>query len=156
MKTIFLNLINQADLQINGKTIEPTQPYINIARHFQLLSEMSVNDLKPIGHSLGFSDTLDNYRSMIWYDASGNGSSGNGLTNNRPYIATAGTGGGFDQQIAVQANKIMAVLMVLYNIKLLEVLILVQVHIIILLVKLLALLIYKMNLDHIIRQIMDI
>ena len=105
MKTNFLNLIHQADLQINGKTIEPTQPYINIARHFQLLSEMSVNDLKTMGHSLGFSDTLDNYRSMVWYDASGNGSSGNGLTNNRPFIATAGTGGGVDQQIAVQAKQ---------------------------------------------------
>ena len=109
MKTNFLNLIHQADLQINGKTIEPTQPYINIARHFQLLSEMSINDLKTMGHSLGFSDTLDNYRSMVWYDISGNASSnsasGNGLTNNRPFIATAGTGGGVDQQIAVQAKQ---------------------------------------------------
>jgi hypothetical protein len=66
---------------------------------------MSVNDLKTMGHSLGFSDTLDNYRSMVWYDASGNGSSGNGLTNNRPFISNSGTGGGFDQQIAVQAKQ---------------------------------------------------
>ena len=34
MKTNFINLIHQADLQINGKTIESTQPFINIAKHF--------------------------------------------------------------------------------------------------------------------------
>ena len=35
-------------------------PTINIARHFQLISEMSENDLKTLGHSIGFSPTLDN------------------------------------------------------------------------------------------------
>jgi hypothetical protein len=44
IKTNFVNLIHQADLQVNGKTIESTQPFINVSRHFQLLSEMSVND----------------------------------------------------------------------------------------------------------------
>ena len=106
IKSNYLNLIHQADLQVNGKTLEPTQPFINVARHFQLLSEMSVNDLKTFGHTIGFSDTLDNTKSMIYYGTSGaNGSSGNGLTNNRPFIATAGTGGGSDQQIAVQAKQ---------------------------------------------------
>jgi hypothetical protein len=52
IKTNFVNLIHQADLQINGKTIESTQPFINVARHFQLLSEMSINDLQ--------------YRSFSW------------------------------------------------------------------------------------------
>jgi hypothetical protein len=36
------------------------QPFINIARHFQLISEMSENDLKTLGHSIGFAPTLDN------------------------------------------------------------------------------------------------
>ena len=87
IKTDFLNLIHQADLQVNGKTIESTQPFINVARHFQLLSEMSVNDLATIGHSLGFSPTLDNTKSMKYngvYGAS-TGSSGNGFTNNRAF-----------------------------------------------------------------------
>ena len=35
IKTNFINLIHQADLQVNGKTIESTQPFINVARHFQ-------------------------------------------------------------------------------------------------------------------------
>ena len=93
IKTNFVNLIHQADLQVNGKTIESTQPFINVARHFQLLSEMSVNDLATIGHSYGFSPTLDNTKSMKYnknYAAvAGTASSGNGLTNNRPYGGVA-------------------------------------------------------------------
>ena len=89
IKTNFVNLIHQADLQINGKTIESTQPFINVARHFQLLSEMSINDLQSMGHSLGFSPTLDSTKSMQYvktYAGVASGA-GNGLTNNRPFGA---------------------------------------------------------------------
>jgi hypothetical protein len=89
------------DLQVNGKTIESTQPSINVARHFQLLSEMSINDLATIGHTLGFSPTLDNTKSMKYNSSSStvNGSSGNGLTNNRPF---AGVG---DNQTAFSTTQ---------------------------------------------------
>jgi hypothetical protein len=94
IKTNFINLIHQADLMVNGKTIESTQPFINVARHFQLLSEMSVNDLATIGHSLGFSPTLDNTKSMKYnstYASTANTpSSGNGLSNNRPFANQTG------------------------------------------------------------------
>ncbi len=60
IKSDFLNLIHQADVVVNGKSIEQCQPFINIARHFQLLSEMSVNDLASLGHTPNFSPTLDN------------------------------------------------------------------------------------------------
>jgi hypothetical protein len=60
IKSIFLNLIHQADVTVNGKSVESTQPFINIARHFQLISEISVNDLATLGHSIGFAPTLDN------------------------------------------------------------------------------------------------
>jgi hypothetical protein len=63
IKSDFLTLIHQADITVNGKSIESTQPFINIARHFQLISEMSVNDLATLGHSMGFSPTLDNPKS---------------------------------------------------------------------------------------------
>jgi len=50
---------------------------------------MSVNDLATIGPSLGFSPTLDNTKSMKYnylYTPNANvASSGNGLTNNRPF-----------------------------------------------------------------------
>jgi hypothetical protein len=60
IKSDFLNLIHQCDVVVNGRSIEQCQPFINSARHFQLLSEMSVNDLATLGHSIGFSPTLDN------------------------------------------------------------------------------------------------
>ena len=85
-KTNFVNLIHQADLQVNGKTIESTQPFVNVARHFQLLSEMSVNDLATMGHTLGFANTLDSVKSMRYEktQAGAAGSGGNGMSNNRP------------------------------------------------------------------------
>jgi hypothetical protein len=89
IKSNFINLVHQADLTINGKTIESTQPFINIARNFQLLSEMSVNDLVTIGPSLGFADTLDTTKSMKWNGAAtattGTVFNGNGWTNNKIY-----------------------------------------------------------------------
>jgi hypothetical protein len=87
IKSKFINLIHQADLQINGKTIESTQPFINVARHFQLISEMSVNDLATLGHTIGVSPILDNPRAVkndSNYHATA-ASDGNGLSNNRPY-----------------------------------------------------------------------
>jgi hypothetical protein len=96
LKNNFIHLIHQADLTINGKTAEDNQPFINIAKHFQMLSEMSVGDLRTVGYSLGISD-LDNWKSKVY-----NGSttatvttkSGNGMTNNRPFTPQATTGGG--------------------------------------------------------------
>jgi len=96
LKNNFLQLIHSGDISINGKTIQDQQPFANIVKHFQMLSEMSVNDLKTIGYSLGLSD-LDNWKSKIY-----NGStsafvttkSGNGMTNNRPFTPQATFGGG--------------------------------------------------------------
>ena len=113
LKTNFIHLIHQADLQINGKTIESTQPYINIAKHFQMLSEMSVNDLATVGHSLGFGETIDNHRSVVWNsNATANG---NGLTNNRIFAQTPSVTGGVSAvkfvspagryQTSIQANQ---------------------------------------------------
>ena len=77
IKTNFVNLIHQADLQVNGKTIESTQPFVNVARHFQLLSEMSVNDLATMGHTLGFANTLDSVKSMKYVSKQAGIASGN-------------------------------------------------------------------------------
>ena len=87
IKSKFLNLIHQADITVNGKSIESTQPFINIARHFQLISEMSDNDLATLGHSIGSSPTLDNTKSARYQPAFGstNGASGNGYSNNRVF-----------------------------------------------------------------------
>ena len=85
IKTNFMHLIHQADLQINGKTIESTQPFINVVKHFQMLSEMSVNDLATIGYTQGFGESVDNYRSAVFNNAAAATAScsGNGFTNNK-------------------------------------------------------------------------
>ena len=90
IKTNFLNLIHQCDLTVNGRTIESTSSFINVARHFQLASEMSINDLATIGPTLGFAPTgLDSVKSMKFNaTAAAAGTSGNGLTNNRFVGAT--------------------------------------------------------------------
>ena len=82
MKSNFIHLIHQADLQINGKTIESTQPFVNIQKHFQMISEMSINDLDTIGYTLGFGENLDNPRSVVW-NGNATDQNGNGFTNNK-------------------------------------------------------------------------
>ncbi len=58
---------------------------ITYDRHFQLISEISETDLRTIGHSIGFSPTLDNPKSAKYQPTyiSTNGASGNGYSNNR-------------------------------------------------------------------------
>jgi hypothetical protein len=92
LKSNFIHLIHQADLQINGKTIESTQPYVNIAKHFQMLSEMSVNDLATQGYTLGFGENIDNYRSVAW-NSNATDKNGNGFTNNRVFAQTPSVSG---------------------------------------------------------------
>ena len=62
LKNNFIHLIHQADLTINGKTAEDVQPFINISKHFQMLSEMSSGDFDTIGYSIGITEP-DNWKS---------------------------------------------------------------------------------------------
>jgi hypothetical protein len=99
LKNNFIHLIHQCDLTVNGKTVEDAQPFINISKHFQMLSEMSVNDLGTIGYSLGMSE-VDNWKSKIYNGsttATSTTASGNGMTNNRPFTPQATVGGVRDQ-----------------------------------------------------------
>ena len=85
MKTNFINLIHPADLQINGKTIESTQPFLYVQKNFQMLSEMGISDLANIGPTLGFGDVIDSHRSVVW-NSNLTTVNGNGLTNNKVFI----------------------------------------------------------------------
>lgn len=96
LKNNFIHLIHQADLTINGKTAEDVQPFINISKHFQMLSEMSTGDLDTVGYSLGMTKP-DNWKSKIYNgstSATVTNKSGNGMTNNRPFVPTASFSGG--------------------------------------------------------------
>lgn len=94
LKSGFHNLVHSADIQLNGKTVEQTQPFINKFVDFKLLSEMSQDDLRALGPSLGYSEEVDNPFSVQWCNISGatNGYSGNGVVNNRIYGRNIATG----------------------------------------------------------------
>jgi len=87
LKTNFQHLIHQIEIVANGKVINDTQPFINIYEHFKLASQMSQNDLKQFGPSLGFAPAgLDNEKSVQWTPVySATSSPGVGLVNNRPF-----------------------------------------------------------------------
>ena len=104
LKSNFIHLIHQADLQINGKTIESTQPFINIQKHFQMLSEMSINDLTTQGATLGFGETIDNHRSIVW-NSNITTANGNGLTNNRVFTANNTYGSRLQANIQNKVNS---------------------------------------------------
>jgi len=106
LKNNFVHLIHQADLSVGGNTIQDQQPFINIAKHFQMLSEMSVGDLRTVGYSLGMSD-LDNWKSKVYNGsttATVTNKSGNGMTNNRPFTPQATVGGASDS-ISCTSNQ---------------------------------------------------
>ena len=106
LKNNFIHLIHQADLSINGKTAEDVQPFINIAKHFQMLSEMSIGDVKTVGYSLGITEP-DNWKSKIYNGsttATTTTKSGNGMTNNRPFVPQATFYGGKDNATPTTAQ----------------------------------------------------
>ena len=103
LKTNNACIIHQIDLQINGKTVTQLQPYSNLQNGFDMITKMSVDDLKLEGKIKGFSQQLDNPNSMVYtgnfgansaqnlaYAAqtNGNQSSGGatpGIANNAPW-----------------------------------------------------------------------
>jgi hypothetical protein len=93
LKSGYHHLISQADLQVDGKTVSETQPFLGTFTHVKLLSELSQNDLKSIGSVIGFSDVLDTPSSVIWNSslAVGDLTNGNGLTNNNVFGSTTQT-----------------------------------------------------------------
>lgn len=93
MKTNFQHLVHQIEVTANGKTVNDTQPFVSLYQHFKLASQMSQNDLKQFGPSLGFAPAgLDNERSVQWSPlgtAVGTvGQAGRGLINNMPFGVT--------------------------------------------------------------------
>ena len=100
LKSNFVNLIHQGDLQVGGQSIEQTQPFLNVFQNFRMLSEMSVNDIRSLGTTLGMSEVLDTPNSAVWNGVLSNAgiptasvAGGNGLCNNFPYpiAGTIGT-----------------------------------------------------------------
>ena len=111
LKAGYHNLLHAADLQINGKTMNQYTPYLNVYTGVKLLSQMSQDDLKSQGSSMGFQEVLDNAQSMKWNNTGNMTSSaaaaypgsnanslaltagfvgGNGLPNNNAFATSGG------------------------------------------------------------------
>lgn len=103
LKSGYHHLISQADLQIDGKTVSETQPFLGTFTHVKLLSELSQNDLKSIGSVIGFSDVLDTSNSVIWNSSVTDAdlTNGNGLTNNNVFGTTTQTAASANQNNGV-------------------------------------------------------
>jgi len=97
LKNGYFQLIHGVDLQVNGKTLEQFIPNLNSYVSFKLQSQMSADDLKTYGPTLGMGDTIDNWESQV-FNGSANSQAtgtfpsgvcikgnGNGLTNNAPF-----------------------------------------------------------------------
>jgi hypothetical protein len=97
LKSGYFQLLHGCDLQVNGKTLEQFIPNLNSYVSFKLMSQMSQDDLKTLGPTLGMGEAVDNWESMI-FNGSANSQAtgtfpsavaikgnGNGLTNNLPY-----------------------------------------------------------------------
>lgn len=102
------NLIHQVDIQISNQTLEQTVPYIGQLNQFQLLSQMSANELQNIGPSLGFSTVLDNPLSTQYNNvaAATASVSGNGVVNNHAVSGSATPGTQFQQSLTQTSQNI--------------------------------------------------
>ena len=118
LKAGYHNLLQGADLQIDGTTVEQFVPNISPYAGFKLLSEMSQDDLNAFGYSLGLGRQLDNFQSLR-FNCIANQTNpvattafpvmtnltgvvgGNGLSNNMPFnLGTAGNSGAGDSLVA--------------------------------------------------------
>jgi hypothetical protein len=88
LKSGYQHLIHQMSITSSGKTVSDMQPFVNVIKHWKLLSSMSATDLKNLAPSLGLSETLDNERSVQYNTATGVTFRGIGLCNNQPFIGS--------------------------------------------------------------------
>lgn len=104
LKSGYHNLIHQADLQIDGKTVSESQPFLGTFAGIKLMSELSQTDLKSFGSVIGFSDVVDTPNSVIWNSdvtTAANWTNGNGMTNNTVFGHSSQPLGTVNQNVSV-------------------------------------------------------
>ena len=99
LKSGYHNLIHQADIQVDGKTVSESQPFLGTFTGIKLLSEMSQTDLKSFGSIIGYSEVVDTYNSTIFNNTATLGATlnGNGMTNNNVFGANSQVTGSQNQ-----------------------------------------------------------
>ncbi len=66
LKSGYFQLVQGLDLTVAGKVVEQFVPNLNQYVSFKMLSQMSADDLKTMGSSLGMGDEIDNWESMTY------------------------------------------------------------------------------------------
>ena len=107
LKSNYQNLVHQIEIQADGKTVNETQPFVNVFQNFRMLSQMSANDLLAVSTSLGMSNVLDNEKSVQFNSGAGAaaGAAGQGLCNNIPFVSSTTVGGEFSPVEGSNQNK---------------------------------------------------
>ena len=102
LKNGYFHLAHACDLQVNGKTVESYQPFLNQAVNFKLLSTMTQDNLAALGFSLGMGRALDNPESVRFNNNFSNVTTGSVYPS---VVAGAPTGNGLCNNFAFgQAN----------------------------------------------------
>lgn len=121
LKSGYWNMIQSADLQVNGKTVEQYQPNLNVYTSVKVLSQMSQDDLNSFGISLGMGTSLDTPNALKFnnlasatvagaFPAGTGPVGGNGLVNNAPFalgglVSNSGDQGAIGLQNVGAYNK---------------------------------------------------
>jgi len=98
MKSNHQNLVHQIEIQVDGKNVNETQPFVNVFQNFRMLSQMTTTDLAVIGPSIGFSNVLDNEKSATFSPTLG-------IQNNVPF-GSATVSGVIDQSTAQAVQNV--------------------------------------------------
>ena len=110
LKPGYFQLVNSIDVTIGGKVVSQTQNYTNLYTGLKLMSQMSQDDLRTYGSSLGLGDEIDGVESLYYGGAtvstSGTGAFpaaivtggfSNGMSNNTPFPLGAAVADGGDE-----------------------------------------------------------
>lgn len=118
LKNLNTCLVHQVDLLLNGKTVHQLQPFTNVFTGIKLASELSKDDLKLMGATLGMLE-MDNPNSMVYQVAGDANKSNPGISNNyvngKPYIDIPSSGtaqnsgssnGAIQQKLSLNKSKL--------------------------------------------------
>ena len=86
-KNGYQHLVHQIEIQNGGKIVADSQPFVNVARNFKMLSQMTKQDLTNMGSTLGMADCLDSPLSAYFATTAGVSTAqpGVGFCNNQPF-----------------------------------------------------------------------
>ena len=94
LKNGYFQMLHAADIIVDSQTLEQFCPNLNSYINFKMLSQMSQDDLKSLGSSLGMGEVLDNYESLRFNSQSNIASQGTGAYPAQLPAATTGLSGG--------------------------------------------------------------